>query len=79
MNVTARVMTNGRIVIPKPMCEKLNITESQKMEITLIEETGQIVMRKIEPCCAICGSPRNLTEISGGHLCQNCIKRVKEL
>ena len=77
MKVIRSVESNGRFTIPIEMRKRLDIADEQPIEITLIEETNQMILRKIQQNCALCGSTKSLTEISGKYICKNCIKTIK--
>ena len=79
MKIIRSVESNGRFVIPKEMREKLDLVDEEELEITLFEDMNQIVIRKIGNNCALCGTSRNLKEISGKYLCRNCINVVKHM
>ena len=79
MRCEKKIDNGGRITIPKYMRKKIGITGDEKLDVLLMDELGQIVLRRKAPKCAVCGSPKNLTEISGTHICRNCIAAVSAL
>ena len=79
MRCEKKIDDTGRITIPKYMRKMIGINGEEKLDVTLIDEVGQIVLRRKASKCAVCGSPKNLTEISGAHICRNCIAAVSAL
>jgi len=65
----------GRIVIPKEMRTKMNISSSDPIEIYV--DGDKIILKKYENTCAICGSSDSLTEFKGKKICAACIDELK--
>ncbi|TPG74000.1 AbrB/MazE/SpoVT family DNA-binding domain-containing protein [Brevibacillus laterosporus] len=62
----------GRIVIPKEIRNTQGLTFGTPMEMFVDED--QIVLRKYEPGCVLCGSVQNLeTHKTGKAVCKNCL------
>ena len=66
----------GRIVIPKEMRTKMNISSSDPIEIYV--EGDKIILKKYESACLFCGSSDSLTEFKGKMICQGCIGELKD-
>lgn len=66
----AKLDTQGRIVIPKPFCKELNITEGSPLIITL--ESGAVTIRPDHSICKLCGSP--MESEKSLQLCNKCIE-----
>ena len=66
----------GRIVIPKEMRTKMNISSSDPIEIYV--EGDKIILKKYESTCLFCGSAENLTEFKGKMICSTCIGEIKD-
>ena len=60
----------GRIVIPKEMRDKLDITVGTPLEIHI--EGDDIVIRKDVETCIFCGSIEDITEFKGKQVCAVC-------
>ncbi|WP_309304409.1 AbrB/MazE/SpoVT family DNA-binding domain-containing protein [Brevibacillus laterosporus] len=62
----------GRIVIPKELRKTQGLTYGTPMELFVDED--QIILRKYEPGCVLCGSVQNLkTHKSGKKICKKCL------
>ncbi|MBG9773541.1 AbrB/MazE/SpoVT family DNA-binding domain-containing protein [Brevibacillus laterosporus] len=62
----------GRIVIPKEIRKTQGLTYGTPMELFVDED--QIILRKYEPGCVLCGSVSGLeTHKSGKTVCRNCL------
>lgn len=62
----------GRIVLPKEIRRARGLTHGTPMELFVDED--QIILRKYEPGCVLCGSVQNLkTHKSGKKICKKCL------
>jgi transcriptional pleiotropic regulator of transition state genes len=64
----------GRIVIPKEMRDTMGITQGNSLEIFV--EGENIVFRKYEPGCCICGNMESLKLYAGKAFCPECAKKI---
>lgn len=64
----------GRICIPKEIRKKLNIGDTEWLEVTCDDQ--EIKIRKKEITCVFCNSKEDLKEINGKRVCQTCIKKL---
>ena len=67
----------GRIVIPKEMRKKMDISSNDPVEIFV--EGDRIILTKYYSACTFCGSSIGISEFKGKRLCQDCIRQIKEL
>lgn len=65
----------GRIVIPKEMRTKMNISSSDPIEIYV--EDDKIILKKFENACSFCGSGMDLSTFKGKKICAACIAEIK--
>lgn len=65
----------GRIVVPKEMRTKMNISSSDPIEIYV--EDDKIILKKYENSCALCGGGTDLTLFKGKKICAECISEIK--
>lgn len=70
-----RVDELGRVVIPKEIRKKLNISEKDPLEIYV--EGRSIVLKKVELSCVFCGSNKNLIKYKDKLLCEKCLNELK--
>ena len=66
----------GRIVIPKEMRTKMDITSSDPIEIYV--EGDKIILTKFQHLCAFCGSSTELCDFKGKKICASCLSEIKE-
>ncbi len=66
----------GRIVIPKEIRNALDMRPKDEIEIYI--EDGNMIMRKANPCCALCGSDTELSSFSGKYICAECLKKLRD-
>ena len=64
----------GRIVIPKEMRKKMNISNSDPVEIYV--EGDKIILTKYREVCIFCASEEGITEFKGKKVCDSCIKEL---
>ena len=67
----------GRIVVPKEMRKKMEISSNDPVEIFV--EGDRIILTKYHSCCTFCGGNLGISELKGKRLCQDCIRQIKEL
>jgi transcriptional pleiotropic regulator of transition state genes len=65
----------GRIVIPKEMRTKMNISSSDPIEIYV--EGDKIILKKYENTCLFCGGSEGLSDFKGKKICQDCVSELK--
>ena len=64
----------GRIVIPKEIRRTLEIVEGDPLEI--YTEYGQIILKKYEPTCILCGNARDVIDYKGKKFCRSCLEEL---
>ena len=66
----------GRIVIPMEIRTILDINAKDALEI--FTEDDKIVLKKYEPCCIFCGSPKDNFLYNDKRICKDCANKIKE-
>lgn len=66
----------GRIVIPKEMRTKMDISSSDPIEIYV--EGDKIILAKFQHTCAFCGSGVDISSFKGKKICACCVSELKE-
>lgn len=66
----------GRIVVPKEMRKKMDIANSDPVEIYV--DGDKIILTKYQPSCIFCGSEDEVIEFKGKKLCALCIEEIKK-
>ncbi len=74
VGIVHQIDSLGRIVIPKVLRQTLDISKGDSLE--LFVEDGNIVLRKYQPACIICGTAKNITTFKGKNFCPDCIKEM---
>lgn len=64
----------GRIVIPKPIRKKLNITCNDPLSFTV--DGDNIVLSKYKENCVICGSSDQVTIYKTKIICVDCLSGI---
>ncbi len=78
LGIVRRVDDLDRIVIPKEVCNKLDISPKDALEIFVDED--KLFLSKYEPACIFCNEVDNVIRFKGKPVCEKCIKElVKEL
>ena len=67
----------GRIVIPKEMRKKMEISSNDPVEIFV--EGDKIILTKYSASCTFCGSSLGISEFKGKKLCVNCLSQIKAM
>ena len=67
----------GYIEIPIELRRTLGLNEKDSLEVILA--SSQIILRKYEPSCVFCGSPDEVANYKGKHLCKACLLELKHL
>lgn len=67
----------GRIVIPKEMRKKMDIANSDPVEIYV--EGDKIILTKYNPSCSFCASDAEVYEFKGKKICKDCLNELKGL
>ena len=73
--LTRHVDELGRIVVPKEMRRKLDITEGTLVEIYMEGDT--IVLKKDQTTCIFCGSEGELDSFHGKSVCKACLAELR--
>lgn len=67
----------GRIVLPIELRRNLDIDLKDPLEIYVDGDT--IILKKYEPACIFCGNAKNVKDIHGKIICQDCISDIQTL
>jgi AbrB family transcriptional regulator, transcriptional pleiotropic regulator of transition state genes len=69
-----RIDQLGRVVIPAELRKILGIRKGDLLDIRV--EEGRLQLFKIDPECAICGSPSDLRSLHDKQICTNCVTEL---
>ena len=64
----------GRIVIPKELRKKMNMTEGSPVEIFV--DNGKIALVRYCENCDFCGATENLSDVKGKKICASCLSDI---
>ncbi len=67
----------GRIVLPIELRRNLDIDLKDPLEIYVDGDT--IILKKYEPACIFCGNAKNVKDIHGKIICQDCVATIQAL
>jgi transcriptional pleiotropic regulator of transition state genes len=69
--VARRVDQLGRIVIPKELRDVMGISSEDSLEVFV--DGNQIILRKYERGCTLCGDMENIQYFKGRMVCRQCV------
>lgn len=75
--IIRRVDELGRIVIPIELRNKFAILEKDPIEIFV--DGSNIVLRKYEPNCIFCQSPKKLSKYKEKLICDKCLGKLAKI
>lgn len=75
--IVRKVDELGRIVLPIELRRTLNIEIKDSIEIFV--EDNFIMLKKYEPACVFCGNAKDVHNLNGKNICENCIEELKKL
>lgn len=67
----------GRLVIPKEMRKLLNVDYGDAVRI--IKQNKEVVIKRAEKSCIICGCEENLVECRDTYVCRDCVREIGRL
>jgi transcriptional pleiotropic regulator of transition state genes len=71
-----RIDQLGRVVVPAELRKMLGFNEGDVLEFSA--RGGELVLRRMEPSCAICGSGAGeLVDLRDKHLCHDCVHEIR--
>lgn len=71
-----RIDELGRVVPPAEFRSVLHIAPGDELAFWLSGQT--IVMQKMKPSCAFCGTTSNLNSFKDSYICKNCLEGIKK-
>jgi transcriptional pleiotropic regulator of transition state genes len=72
--IVRKIDTLGRIVLPKELRNTLDIAENDSIEIYIDAEN--IIFRKYNPGCIMCGEVLNVKNFKGKNICNTCVTNI---
>ena len=75
--IVRKVDELGRIVLPIELRRTLDIDVKDALEIYV--EGSQIILKKYEPACVFCGSPKDVIHFKDKNVCRNCIRDLESI
>lgn len=73
-SIIRKVDDAGRVMIPKSLRDKFDLSEGDELEI--FEDGGRIVVRKHAPRCVFCGGDSGLVEYKEKFICKACVETL---
>lgn len=71
-----RIDELGRVVPPAEFRSVLHIAPGDEIAFWLSGQT--IVMQKLKPSCAFCGTSANLNSFKESYICKECLSGIKK-
>ncbi|WP_410512077.1 AbrB/MazE/SpoVT family DNA-binding domain-containing protein [Paenibacillus sp. BR2-3] len=75
--IVRRIDDLGRVVIPKELRRTMGIKEGDPLEIFVSGD--QIILKKYNPGCTLCGSLDSIQYLTGKPICMGCVTRIVKL
>lgn len=75
--IVRKVDELGRIVLPIELRRTLDIEIKDPIEIFM--DGDYILLKKYEPSCVFCGNAKNIHNLNGKNICENCIEELKKI
>lgn len=75
--IVREIDTVGRITIPMEIREQLEI--KKRTEMSIYVNKGCIILEKYNTNCTFCGSDESLYEYKGHKICNECVKKIKNV
>ena len=67
----------ARVVLPKELRQTLSIEEGDSLAI-YVNDDDEIILKKYQPGCMLCGNMEHLRQRKGKWLCQGCVDTLAE-
>ncbi len=67
----------GRVVVPKELRKKFDITDNVD-SFEIFVENDSIILKKYQPSCIFCGETEGITVFKNKNVCCDCIKKISE-
>ncbi len=77
VGIVRKVDPLGRVVIPMELRRNSGIKENDAMEI--YTEGDQIILKKYEPACILCGEAKEVINYRGKNICKHCLDEIRKL
>ncbi|MDR3588891.1 MAG: AbrB/MazE/SpoVT family DNA-binding domain-containing protein [Negativicutes bacterium] len=68
--IVRRMDSLGRIVIPKMLRRRFELSDDTGLEITV--DGDRIILSKYRPVCIFCGGTASVSEYRDKHICLSC-------
>mgnify|MGYP002467371418 CR=1 FL=1 len=75
--IVRKVDELGRIVLPIELRRNLDIKVGDPIEIYV--DGDYILLKKYEPACIFCGNAKNVKNVHGKNVCEDCIHELQSL
>jgi transcriptional pleiotropic regulator of transition state genes len=74
---TARTIDQlGRLVVPAELRRMIGLDAGTLVDFRFVD--GDIVISKVQPECALCGSTQDLTQRHGKGVCRECVREIRD-
>ena len=75
--IVRKIDQHGRIVLPKELRQTLSLEEGDSLAI-YVDDDDEIILKKYQPGCMLCGNLEHLRQRKGKWLCQSCVDILAE-
>ncbi len=74
VGIVRQIDSLGRVLIPKSLRSTLDLKDGDSLELFI--EDNNIILRKYQPACIICGSAKNIVTFKGHNFCPDCVREI---
>ncbi|MBQ3068869.1 MAG: AbrB/MazE/SpoVT family DNA-binding domain-containing protein [Clostridia bacterium] len=74
VGIVRQIDSLGRVLIPKSLRNTLDLKDGDSLELFI--EDNNIILRKYQPACIICGSAKNIVTFKGHNFCPDCVREI---
>jgi transcriptional pleiotropic regulator of transition state genes len=75
MGTSRRIDQLGRVLVPVEIRKMLGIRNGDTLEMRV--ENGTLVLEKVRPECALCGSDEHLVSMHNTYVCATCVDQIR--
>lgn len=76
VSITKSTDSLGRLLLPKELRRTQDIKPGDFLNMYVDGE--RVILERVDPACALCGSREDLAQCAGGYLCMGCVQGIEK-
>lgn len=76
MKFNKKLSKSGSITLPSALRREYGLLDGEKFSISVNNETGAILLERIQGECMFCGSEDSLIVFEGRSICAECVQAM---